>query len=467
MIRAEFFTRTALGLALAVGIAAGSATPVLAKDKPAKDQKTKEVKLAPSKAFIPVYVAAKNAIEAAGKRPEVIAARQAAANAQTVLKNAQGKKAQADARARYDAAAATVGPLLMAEKAAVEQTVTVAVNADDKFLAGQLLLSVGTMAIDQTMQRRGVQLQLDSGRIGAADKPKYLMVLGNLAMDAKDYASARAAFQAASDAGAVPSEALINLADAYIRDGQAAAGLKVLQSAVVKTGSSAPEGWMRYGIATSYRAKLPTEAAMFSSELVSMYPTKENWSLAIAVVRDLHGYQGLDQLDLLRLMQRTNSFSEERDYVEYVQAATKRGMPGEALKIINAGVTSGMLKPNDQFVIDAKKEATTRIGADRASLAAQERDARGPKGTAVSITAAADTMLSYDMSDKAEELYRLALAKPGVDSMRVNLRLGIAQTDQGKYAEALASFAKVTDGRAPIAQLWSGYAGAKSKAIVK
>lgn len=461
MIRAKFFTRTALGLALAVGVAAGSATPVLAKDKQPKKEAVKEAKLAPSKAFIPVYVAAKAAIEAAGKRADVIAARQAAADAQTALKSAQGKKAQADARARYDAAAAAVGPLLTAEKVAVEKTATVATNIDDKFLSGQLLLSLGTMAIDLSMQRRGIQQQLDSGKIPAVDKPKYLMVLGNLSMDLKDFVGARAAFQAASDAGAAPSEALINLADAYIKDNQTAAGLKVLQTAVVQSGAAAPEGWMRYGIATAYRGKLPNEAALFANQLVGLYPTKENWSLAIAVVRDLNGYQGHDQLDLLRLMQRTGSFSEERDYVEYVQAATKRGMPGEALKIIDAGVTSGLLKPNDQFVIDAKREAAGRVGADRASLPAQERDALGPKGTAVSITAAADTLLSYDMPAKAEELYKLALTKPGADTARVYLRLGIAQADQGKHAEAQASLAKVTDARAPIAQLWSAYAKAK------
>ena len=461
MIRAKFFTRTALGLALAVGVAAGSAVPVLAKDKPATDQKAKEAKLTPSKAFIPVYVAAKNAVEAGAKRPDVIAARQVATDAQTALKNAQGKKAQADARLRYDTAAAAVSPLLTVEKAAVEQTAVVAANLDDKFLSGQLMLSLGSLALDLPMQRRGIQLQLDSGKIGAADKPKYLMVLGNLSMDLKDYAAARTTFQAASDAGAAPGDALISLADAYIKDNQIAAGLKVLQSAVVKTGAGAPEGWMRYGIATAYKAKLPIDATMFSNELVGMYPTKENWSLAIAVVRDLNAYQGHDQLDLLRLMQRTGSFSEERDYVEYVQAATKRGMPGEALKIIDAGVVAGMLKPNDQFVIDAKKEAAGRVVADRASLPAQERDARGPKATAVTITAAADTLLSYDMAAKAEELYQLALAKPGADTTRVYLRLGIAQADQGKYAEAQASFARVTDARAPIAQLWSAYAKAK------
>ena len=461
MMRAKFFARTALGLALTMGVVAGTASPVMAKNEKPKDA-PKEAKLAPSKAFVPVYVAAKAAIEAATKRPDVMAARQAAAEAQTALKNAQGKTAKAAAQAKYDAAAAAIGPMLTAEKAAVEKTVTTATNIDDKFLAGQLLLSLGTLSIDLPMQRRGVQMQLDSGKITAADKPKYLMVLGNLSMDLKDYLTARTAFQAASDAGAAPGEALINLADAFIKDNQTAAGLKVLQDAVVKSGAAAPEGWMRYGIATAYRAKLPKEAAMFANELVVSYPTKENWSLAIAVIRDINGYQGHDQLDLLRLMQRTNSFSEERDYVEYVQAATKRGMPGEALKIIEAGIAAGLLKANDQFVIDAKKESATRVGADRASLPAQERDALGPKGTAASITAAADTLLSYDMPAKAEALYMLALTKPGVDTTRVYLRLGIAQADQGKYAEAQASFAKVTDARAQIAQLWSGYAKAKA-----
>ena len=153
MIRAKFFTRTALGLALAAGVAIGSATPVLAKDKPATDQKAKETKLAPSKAFIPVYVAAKNAVEAGGKRPDVIAARQTATDAQTALKNAQGRKAQADARLRYDTAAAAVGPLLTAEKASVEQTALVAANLDDKFLSGQLLLSMGSLALVSLLGR--------------------------------------------------------------------------------------------------------------------------------------------------------------------------------------------------------------------------------------------------------------------------------------------------------------------------
>lgn len=458
MIRAKFFARTALGLTLVAGAVTGSASPALAKDKAAASAP----KYAPSKAFIPVYNATKNAIVAAEARADVVAARAQVTTAQAALKNAQGKTAQAAAKVQLDAAVVSAGNALAAEKAAVTQAAAAASNNDDKFMAGQLMLNVGTMASDLSMQRRGIQMEIDSGRVPAADIAKYQMVSGNIAMDLKDYAGARAAFQAAIAAGSPPAEGLISLADGYIRDNQAAAGVKVLQDAISKVGATAPEGWMRFGIATAYRAKLPNEATMFSNQLVTAYPTKDNWSLAIAVVRDLNQYQGLDQIDLLRLMDRTKSYSEERDYIEYIQAVTKRGMPGEALKVINTGLTSGLLKANDQFVTDAKREAQARVSADRASLPKQEADARASKATVLAVVAAADTLLSYDQPAKAEELYTIALAKPGVEAGRVNLRLAIAQIDQAKYAVALTNLAKVTDVRAPIAKLWSAYAAAKA-----
>jgi Flp pilus assembly protein TadD len=49
-----------------------------------------------------------------------------------------------------------------------------------------------------------------------------------------------------------------------------------------------------------------------------------------------------------------------------------------------------------------------------------------------------------------------------VDTARVLTRLGIAQSDQGKAAEAQATFAKVQGPRKPMAQLWSAYAAQKA-----
>ena len=67
----------------------------------------------------------------------------------------------------------------------------------------------------------------------------------------------------------------------------------------------------------------------------------------------------------------------------------------------------------------------------------------------------ADTLLSYDMDDKAAELYQLALAKPGADASLINLRLGMALAKAGRGPEAEAVLAKVDGPRKPIAQLWT------------
>ncbi len=459
MIRAKFFAHTALGLALALGVTATSATQVMAK---AKEEKPKETKLSPSKAYIPVYIASKAALDAAVKRPDVIAARKVVTDAQTAADAARTKKAQADAQVRTTAAVTALGGLLTAEKAQMEIAVTTGTTLDDKELSGQLLYSLGDLAFDLGLQRRGLQMRIDSGKNPATLMPVLYAKVASLSYDLKDYAAARAGSQKAIELGYTGTDAGINIAQSYIKEGQPAAGLKVLHDLTVKGGASAPENWFNYGVAQAYTAKLPGEASYFGSELVSRFPTVPNWTLAIVVVRDLNQYQGLDQIDLLRLMERTRSYSESRDYVDYVQALSKRGMPGEALKIIDEGVAAKMLMANDQFVIDAKRESVTRVASDKASLAAQERDARGPRATAAAVSAAADTFLSYDQPAKAEELYTLALAKPGVDPTKIYLRLGIAQADQAKYAEAQANFAKVTDARAPIAQLWSAYARSKS-----
>jgi hypothetical protein len=202
---------------------------------------------------------------------------------------------------------------------------------------------------------------------------------------------------------------------------------------------------------------------VFGAGLVQNYGTPKNWGLAITVVREIGGIPGQEMVDLLRLMGRTNSYNEGRDYLEYIEAADPRKLPGEVVKILDAGVAAGKLSASDRTVADYRATVNERIGPDKASLPALERDARGGSATALTVMASGDAFLSYGEAAKAEALYAIALTKPGVDQARALTRLGIAQTDQGKYAEAQATFAKVTGNRKPIADLWSAYAASKAK----
>ena len=168
----------------------------------------------------------------------------------------------------------------------------------------------------------------------------------------------------------------------------------------------------------------------------------------------------------MRLMGRTSSYAEERDYIEYIQAADARRLPGEVLKIIEAGIGAGKLRAADMFVAEARTIASERVAADRVSLTGLERDARAANATGATVAGAGDAFLSYDQPAKAEEFYGIAMSKPGIDMERALTRLGIAQFDQGKFADAQTTFDRVAGGRKVIAQLWALQSAQRAQASV-
>lgn len=436
-LRAGLISRAALGAALAFGMVSGGAMlAVPAAVAKAKD-KAPALKLTPE--FSKVAAPLQEALNKAKGRSDVQAAR---GNPQALATALQSERAQ------LDQAFAAIG------------------NEDDRLVAGQFAVSLGGMAEDPALQRRGIDAMLQSGKAPAAETPKLKFYAGQLAYQAKDYAAARTALQEAITAGYTDNDAQVLLAEAYMADNQTQQGLTMLQQAIDQKqqgGTAAPESWYKRGLSAAYKAKAAGPAGKFAAGLVENYPTQQNWGIAITIIREIGGIPGQDMVDLLRLMGRTNSYAEARDYLEYIEAADPRRLPGEVLKIIDAGVASGKLNASDRTVADYRSVASQRAAADKASLPSQERDARAANANAVTALASGDAFLSYGEAAKAAELYQIALSRPGVDQPRALTRLGIAQVDQGKYAEAQATFAKITGPRKPIADLWTAYAASKAK----
>jgi tetratricopeptide (TPR) repeat protein len=425
-------SRSTLALALAAGImAAGVSAPALAQRGGGKQQGP-----ALSPAFTKVAAPFQKAVQDAKARPNVVAAK--------------GNPA---------ALTAALAP----EAAQVDALVAAATSPADKSAAGGLVVTLGQLAEDSNLLKRGLTLMIESGV--AANTPQLQFFLGQTNYTLKDYAGAQTALQAAIAGGYRDNDAEALLAQAYITGGKPAEGLAVLRKAIETkqaANAAAPESWYRVGTGSAYKAKQLDQATFFSVGLVRAYPSKDNWALAISVLRDVARYQAQESLDLMRLMNRTGSYSESRDYVDHIQVADARRFPGEVVKVIEAGTASGKLPASDPFVAEARTIATGRIAADRASLPALDRDAHAPTATLATISAAADTFLSYGDAAKAVDLYTVALTKPGGDTARLQTRLGIAQVDKGDYAAAQASFAKVTGPRQPLAQLWGIYAAQKA-----
>lgn len=333
---------------------------------------------------------------------------------------------------------------------------------DDRFAYGQATYALGNKLKDQEMQRSGVKTMLQSGKVPADKIGVYNFLAAQLAYQAEDWAEVRTFARSALDAGYTDNDPQVLIAEAFFNEDKTAEGIAVLDEAIaakIAAGQTPPENWVKRGLSLAYQAQLAPQAVKLAGMYAQYYPSADSWGDAIAIQRTFFDTDEQALLDLMRLADRTDSLRAERDYVDYINAADARRLPGEVQRLVTEGVAAGKLNASDPFVTEVKSVSSARIAADKSSLPDLERDARAANATALTATAAGDAFLSYDQPAKAEEFYTLALSKPGVDTPRVLTRLGIAQLDQGKRDEAKTTFAKVEGARQAIARLWSLYAG--------
>ena len=472
MIRTNLssLARPALGLALALGVAAGSlgfAGPALAaKEKKAEKAAPGAAKLKLSKDFALKSNDVLKAWLAAKARPDVVAAQAKVKAAESVLVAANTKSAQKAAQTGYDAAQGELMALVKPEVDGFQALIPLIVNADDKYQAGSIGLDIGLFTQSQSLQRQSLQLELDSGLVAADKVALFNYYVGKFAYGAKDYAGARAALQIATRGGYHDGEADRYLAETYFAQNDAAGGIAVLKAAnelARKEGRPASVTVLSRGLGVSSDAMLLDGAGYFGAELLKVSNTPESWQQALYTLRRVGKYDKFVLLDVARLMDRTASYGNGSDYIEYIQIGNNLGLPKEVLRAINAGVTAGKLSRSDIAVKDFETQANARVALDTRSnlLAGYERDARLPTAKVATITGAGDSFLSYGQPAKAEEFFQIALTKPGVDLGETLTRLGIAQYDQGKFAEAAATFAKVTGPRAALAAYWAVLANSK------
>ena len=440
------FGRATLGAALALGVAAGALTsaPALA----AKPAPAPKIEFSPG--FAKVAASLDKTLTDAKGNSAVQQASQAA-------QSATDPAAKSAAAAQVDAALGGAKAKLDTVRAAVS-------TPGDKLKFGNMLLVYAGLINDQAMQFEGMVMMLESGVLAEDMVGRVNWFAGVSAYQRRDYATAARYIQTAKDKGFTDPQLDAVLNDSYKRSNNPQAALANAQrdiAAAKAAGTRPSETSIRTALQAAYDAKQVGPSTEYSVLLVQNYPSASAWNNAISVVRALSSYPSQEVLDLMRLMDRTKSYQQPQDYIEYIQAVDPRRFPGEAQKIIDEGIASGKLKATDPSIAEARTTASSRVAADRASLPALERDARAPNATGAVVSGAGDAFLSYGDAAKAEALYTIALTKPGVDSDRVLTRLGIAQTDLGKSAEAQANFARIQGARKAIGQLWSVYAAQK------
>jgi tetratricopeptide (TPR) repeat protein len=403
------------------------------------------------------------AIALAGGAAVVTAATAAPAAAQRGGRNNAPQTQNSEAFvAAYQPLAAIVNDAagdLAAAKTQVPGLVAAIETPDDRNAGGNLILNLGNKLKDAQLQRQGLELMVASGKVDPAQLGQFQFFIGSLAYDAKDWTAARTALQAAVAAGYTETDPQPMIAETYFGDNQAAQGLDFLKGLVernVAAGQPVPEAWLVRGLKVAYDARLTDKATEWSALLVAHAPNQTNWQRSLQVVNSVNQLDAQSRLDLLRLMLATNAMSDRREFEDYIEAADPRIMANEVDRVLAAGVQAGVWTSGDAYYTEVKQIVDQRAPQDRRDAPGLATEARGAaNGTAAQN--AGDVYLSLGSWAEAEEMFALALQKGGVDRDRTLTRLGIAQAQQGKKAEAKATLTQVSGARTPVARMWTAF----------
>lgn len=358
-------------------------------------------------------------------------------------------------------------PLVAASEAAAK-------NDDEKYVAASLRFDLTRAQVYAAQQANPsapvneaplagpIDTLLANPSTPAANKPQLYYVRGVLAFNGKQTAVAIDYLTKARATGYVNDNLDLMIAKAKFDSGDLAGGSADLDTAIAKaktTGKPAPEDYYRYAIARWNKAHDKAQTVAWLGKYAAAYPTPQTWhdvlvtyGLSSPAVDTLDKAQ---RIDLFRLMHDSKSLADQSLYEQYAQDVIDRGLPSEALTVLQEGKAAGKLATN-RALTEEMAQATASAKAE-GSLTPLEAKARTSADGKLSAQTG-DAYLSKGDNTKAAELYRAALGKGGVNADEVNTHLGIALARSGDKPGAVAAFAAVKTGpRADLAALWTAW----------
>ncbi len=326
-------------------------------------------------------------------------------------------------------------------------------NADDSYMIAMMKLNSAIGLKDNALIEQQLEAALATGRLSAEDQQKFIRNLGAMSLQRNDVNKAVTQFERLLALNPSDTQLMVEVAELQRRQGLNQKAIATLNQAIAqkeKDGTKAEESWYRRALAIAYDAKLPAETVQTSEALVRSHPNPTNWRDVLVIFRDSGKMDDQANLDILRLMRANSALAGERDFAEYADTASIRGLPGEAKAVVDEGVAKGALQAGKPIVKELLASVSPKIAADRASLPGLEKESLASKTGRLAV-GTGDAYLGYGNYTKAAELYRAALAKGGVDPNTVNTRLGLALGKTGNKAGAEAALKAVAG--APREQL--------------
>jgi hypothetical protein len=199
--------------------------------------------------------------------------------------------------------------------------------------------------------------------------------------------------------------------------------------------------------------------------LVRYHPKAQYWqALVNANYRELSAETDRILLHVYRLKAEVDAMNRPRDYEEFAVLALRAGSPGEAQKILEAGMQRNIFRDTlslkrSQRLLDTARE---QAASDKAELPKLEKEAAAAKSGEKDVSLGL-AYLGYQEYNKAIAAIERGLKKSSVSNRaEARLLLGIAQLGAGRKDAAYKTFESVKgDPKLErLASLWSLHAQA-------
>ena len=327
-------------------------------------------------------------------------------------------------------------------------------SANDTYLIERTRASAASAAGDFDTAAKAFESVINSGKLSAAEQPKFTQALAGIYYRIKDYPKAITWIQRALKDN--PSDGAMKelLIQTYYISGKYAEAAKELSSQ--KTLNEAQLG-MLANIQLKQNDK--TGYVQTLERMAASYPKPQTWADLLQRVQTKPGYSSTLSLDVLRLRLANGLLTKPSEYMEMSQLSLQTGNPAEALKIINEGYKKGALGTGSDAPRHQRlKDLATKTQAEfDGKLAAAEAEATKAKD-ADALANLGYALVSSGKADKGLALMDQAVKLgTGRNPEAIKLHCGLAQSIAGKKAAALSTFKTVkgTDGTAELARYWT------------
>ena len=196
-----------------------------------------------------------------------------------------------------------------------------------------------------------------------------------------------------------------------------------------------------------------------TEQLVSLYPTPDNWKLLSSTLRKQAAGDDRVAMNVYRLMGKLDLMDKPDVCMDAAIIGIQSGFPAEAQKVMEECTARKVFGPADEarsqrILADARK----KVAVQQPTLGKLAQQAAASKSGQDEIQVG-EVLLSYGQADKALAAGKRAVQKGGRPRTTALMLMGRSQVQLKNGAEARKAFSQVKGAEAAsVAKLWGIYA---------